>query len=461
MGLRGSAIEVGRNSSNSGEGRRIVLTSVGSLGDLHPYLAIAVELQRRGHRPVVACMPALRERVEAAGLETRPLRAATAQEPSAELIRRVFNGRKGIEFIIRRLILPMLRTAYEDTCAAAAGADLLIAHPLTFATRLVAETRRLPWISTQLAPMGMLSALDPPVLPGSGWLHSLPLKVRPAVYRALFRWGTRQTRHWMRPFDALRMELGLTDTGSPLFAGGRSPLRELALFSPSFGAPQPDWPAQTVATGFPFFDQPLVADPALADFLDVGPPPVIFTLGSSAVMDPGDFFRESALAARQLGRRALLLGASPALGTSERRGDVFACGYGSYAQIFPRAAAVVHQGGVGTTAEALRGGRPMLVVPYGADQPDNAARAARLGVGRVLARNRYRARRVAHELRHLLERPAYREQAARLGAKVRSEDGSARACDLIEDALARGAVQRTVEENACDAAGSATIQSRP
>ena len=432
------AIEVGENRTRNGGGRRIVLTCVGSLGDLHPYLALAMELKRRGHRPAVACMPAFQERVEAAGVEFRLLRASTTQEPSAELIRRVFNGRKGIEFIVRGLILPTLRTAYEDTCAAAADADLLIAHPLTFATRLAAETCRLPWISTQLAPMAMLSAQDPPVLPGFGWLRSVPLKVRPAVYRTLFWWGARQTRRWMRPFDALRTELGLPDTGNPLFAGGRSPLRELALFSPSFGAPQPDWPAQTVATGFPFFDQPIAADPALEAFLDAGPPPIIFTLGSSAVMNPGDFFRESAEAARRLGRRALLLGASPAFGASEHGSDLFACAYGSYARIFTQGAAVVHQGGVGTTAEALRAGRPMLVVPYGADQPDNAARVARLGVGRVLARPQYRAKRVARELAELLENSQYAERGEQLRAKIRAENGSGAACDLIEAALAAG-----------------------
>lgn len=113
-------------------------------------------------------------RVEAAGLAFRPLRATTSDQPSEELMRRIFHRRSGIEFIVRQLILPALRTAYDDTCAAAAGADLLIAHPLTFATRLVAETRNLPWISTQLAPSGVLSAEEPPLLPGLGGLHRLP-----------------------------------------------------------------------------------------------------------------------------------------------------------------------------------------------------------------------------------------------------------------------------------------------
>lgn len=423
-----------------------MLTCVGSLGDLFPYIALATELAKRGHRPVLATVPVHRERVEAAGLNFFPIRAATFTDPSPQLVRQVFNGRKGIEFIVRELILPALRTAYDDTAAAAEGADLLIAHPLTFATRLVAETRDLPWISTQLAPCGVLSASDPPLFPGLGWLHRLHPPA--AVWRGLWTLADRATRPWLAPYHALRVQLGLPDFGNPLFAGGHAPLRELALFSPLFGVPQADWPAQTVATGFPFPEQPESGDPALEAWLDAGTPPVVFTLGSSAVMDPGSFFRESARAARRLGRRALLLGATPAkvpppawrsvAGTQPRTpavqadGNSFVCRYTPYAQIFARAAAIVHQGGIGTTSEALRAGRPMLIVPFGADQPDNAARAARLGVARVLSRRQYRAGRVARDLRSLLEKEIYSLRAAALGRAIASETGTVRACEEIE-----------------------------
>lgn len=438
--------------ASGGGGRRIVLTAVGSLGDVHPYLALAQELRRRGHRPVVATLPGLGERVTAAGLEYAPLRAMVADQPSEELVRKVFRGPRGIAFILRELVLPSLRTAYADTLAAAAGADLLVAHPLTWATRLVAETCGLRWASTQLAPASMLSATDPPLLPGQGLLHRLPLG--PRGWRLLYRFADALLRRSLRPYDALRRELGLPDTGNPMFSGARSPWLNLALFSPVFGPPQPDWGAQTVATGFPFFAQELEPHPGLDAWLAAGPPPVIFTLGSSAVMMPGDFFRESARAARRLGVRALLLGVEPAaagmeagseagsetglgagFGTGIGAGeDVFCLRYGSYASIFPQGAAVVHQGGVGTTAEVLRAGRPMLVVPFGADQPDNAARVVRLGVGRTVSRGQYRERRVAEELRLLLG-PSTVAQAAALGTAVRAERGTERACDALERLL--------------------------
>ncbi len=423
-----------------------MLTCVGSLGDLFPYLALGIELAARGHRPVIATTPAHRRQVEAAGLPFKTLRAATVDEPTPALMRRVFNGRRGIEFIVRELILPALRTAYEDTCVAAAGADLLVAHPLTLATRLVAETRNLPWISTQLAPSGMQSATDPSLFPGLGWLYRLHPPA--TVWRAVWRLADRTTRRWLRPYEDLRTELGLRDFGNPLFRAGHSPLLELGLFSPRFGVPQPDWPPAAVATGFPLFGQAPVPAPELDAWLAAGSPPIVFTLGSSAVFDPGSFFAESLAAARHLDRRALLLGASaetcpgalpmPSLTSSaplRNDAEVFACRYLPYRQVFGRVAAVVHQGGIGTTSEALRSGRPMLVLPFGADQPDNAERLRRLGVARVLPRRAYRARRVAQELRKLLNIPAYTERAGSLGALISAERGAVEACDRMEVVL--------------------------
>ena len=437
----------GLQSAKMAASRRILLTTFGSLGDLHPYLALGQELARRGHQVTIATLALFRERVEAAGLHFHLLRGAIAEQPTPELMRRVLHSRNGVEYILRELVMPAFRHAYEDTLAAAEDADLLVAHPLTFATRLVAESRGLPWISTQLAPTGFLSAYDPPVLPGMGWLRRL--NAGPAVYRLLFRLADRQTRRWLRPVDALQAELGLPEAGNPLFSGGHSPACVLALFSPLVAQPQPDWPPQAVITGFPFFDQTLTVQPALGNWLDDGPPPVIFTLGSSAVMTPGDFFRESAAAARLLGVRALLLGFSrdgavnlADAGSGDAAGalagedpDIFAAPFASYAHVFPRGAAIVHQGGIGTTAEALRAGRPMLVVPFGVDQPDNAFRVERLGVARVLGRDLYKALRVARALRPLIESPDMTARAQQIGALIRAENGAATACDRIEQHL--------------------------
>jgi len=174
----------------------------------------------------------------------------------------------------------------------------------------------------------------------------------------------------------------------------------------------------------------------LMEFLDSGPAPIVFTLGSSAYWVARDFYRDSIEAARTLGRRALLLIGHPRnRPPSPLPEGVAAFEYAPYSEVLPRACAIVHQGGVGTTGQGMRSGRPVLIVPHAHDQFDNAARVERLGCGRVLARPRYNAHSVTRELRLLLEDPKYLEAAARVAEVVRAEDGARVAADEIEKVL--------------------------
>ena len=184
-------------------------------------------------------------------------------------------------------------------------------------------------------------------------------------------------------------------------------------------------------TGFTFYDgspgQELI--PELKQFLLLGEPPIIFTLGSAAVMAPGNFYQESIQAAKQLNRRAVLL-----IGKNtppENSKDILAVSYAPYSQLFPHASAIVHQGGIGTTAQALRAGRPTLIMPYSHDQPDNAARVERLGTSRTIPRKQYLAPRVADVLRELLENPKYSTTSAEIGRIIQAENGVDVACDAI------------------------------
>jgi UDP:flavonoid glycosyltransferase YjiC (YdhE family) len=203
------------------------------------------------------------------------------------------------------------------------------------------------------------------------------------------------------------------------------------------GEPQPDWPPQARITGFPFYRPPDQAlDPKLRQFLENGEPPLVFTLGTTAINDPGSFFEESAAAVRRLGQRAMFFVGH---GNQERcqdvSRDVIAVSYAPHELVFPFARAIVHQGGIGTLSETLLAGKPMLIMPYGHDQADNAWRARRLGVASVISRGRYRAGVVARELSRLLDDPAPRVAALRASREVSQERGCARAADQIEAAL--------------------------
>ncbi len=362
--------------------QRIVLTTFGSLGDVHPFLAIALGLKERGHVPIIATSGMYRQKIEDAGIGFHPVRPDLPEgETVATLMPRLMDQRKGGERIIREMLMPALRESYDDLLSAVRGADHLVSHLVTYAAPLVAEKTGIAWTSTMIAPIGFLSSHDPPVLAPFPLLAKLRF-LGPRFHRPLFRFLRWWVRSWSLPWHRLRGELGLPDTSRDPIFDQYSPRLIMALFSRLLADRQPDWPPQTRLTGFPFYDQHGAAGlpPALQSFLDAGPAPIVFTLGSSAVMDAGRFYEHSAAAAQHLGRRAVLL-----IGTGTRNlpaylpKDVFACEYARFSELFPRAAAIVHQGGVGTTGQAMRSGRPMLVIPYSHDQFDNAARVRALG----------------------------------------------------------------------------------
>lgn len=419
---------------------RILLTSFGSLGDIHPYLALALGLRDRGHRVALATHGFYRDKIEAEGIEFFPVRPNADPEDRA-LTSLVMDARKGPEHVLRGIILPALRESYEDLLAASHGADLLVGHPLTFAVPLVAGVLGIPWASAVLAPLGFFSAYDPPVLPPYPWLAHLRV-LGPRVNRLVMDFGRRSVLPWTEPVRRLREELGLPPGENPIFEGQHSPSLVLALFSALLGARQPDWPPQTVIAGHLFHDRhggPAELPAEVESFLAVGEAPLVFTLGSAAVLNPGTFFAESAAAAQSLGRRAVLVGADSQEGLPE---SILAVRYAAYSRLFPRAAAIVHQGGIGTVGQALAAGRPQLVVPFSHDQPDNAARLVRLGVARTLGRRRYRAAPAAAELRRLLTDPRYAGRATQAGEHVRRETGLETACAAIATMTDRSRVFR-------------------
>lgn len=411
-------------------GKRIVFCTLGSLGDLYPILALAREMKRRGHSPAVATTPVYRKLVEAENIGFHPVRPdLEADDP--EILRRVMDRNTGGRYIIGDLILPALRDAYEDTAAAATKADLLVTHPLTFAGSLFARKTGVPWASLALAPVSMYSAYDPSVLVGLPFAEKLT-SFGPAFQRGLLKTVAFLSEPMFKPFRKFEKELGLPSAPNPLFFGHSQQLA-LGLFSPVLAAPQTDWPLNSAATGFPFFEQKQGLPAEVERFLDAGDPPIVFTLGSAAVGVAGDFFERSAEAAQRLGRRAVLLVGSDPRNQPRRElpSGVIAIPHAPHAAVFPRACVVVHQGGIGTTGEAMRAGRPMLVVHYSHDQPDHAARLNRLGVARGISRERYNSDVAAGEIDALLRQKGYAERAAEVGAHVRSETGVATACDLL------------------------------
>lgn len=410
--------------------KHIVFATFGSLGDVHPFFAIGREMQARGHRVTLATSEYHRAKIEREGFGFQPVRPDIADFGGPAGIFRTFGeGLGGPIKVLRRDILPRLRETCDDLLSAAKDADFLGAHPIYYPAPLVAEKLRLPWAAMLLQPLALFSASDPSMLP-----------ILPATLQHLvFTLGAFATRPLVRPIHRLRADLGLPATSKhPMFGAQYSPRLNLALFSPLLAPPQTDWPAATIATGFPFFDDGNSAEEkqstSLQEFLEAGPPPLIFTLGSTAVDLSVQFYLDSFVAAQTLGYRAIFLASAEAVQQlrSPLPTGMLALRYAPHGALFPRAAAIIHSGGIGTTAQALRSGQPQLVVPFGFDQPDNARRVVRLGVGRTLPHRHYNAARAAQLLRTLLSDVTMARRAADIGRQVQFENGAVTAADAIE-----------------------------
>lgn len=397
-------------------------------------------MRDRGHKVTIATSEIYRAKIEGEGLRFRPLRPDfnfVLEDP--DIIRRAFHPRTGGAYILRKLLIPWIEQSYEDTLAAARDADFLVGHAITFATRTVAEVLQKPWMSVALQPSIFLSAYDPSSIPGAPFLDRLhPLG--PRFWGPAYRLIRHAARRWGRPLNALRGKAGLLPLNNALLDGMFSPTGTQAWFSKVLAEPQPDWQPRTTVTGFPFYDKlepGQCLTPELERFLADGPAPVVFTLGSAAVMDAGEFYAESLLAVRRLGCRAVMLIGRDArnLPVGPVPDTVHFAEYAPYSELLSRAAAVVHQGGVGTTAQSLRAGKPMLVVPMSHDQPDNGRRIAKLGVGAVIPRSKYRAESAAAALQQLTAAQSYRDAATRIAQVIAGEDGVSAACDGLEAAL--------------------------
>jgi rhamnosyltransferase subunit B len=426
-------------------GLRLVIATLGSLGDLHPFVAVARALKARGHDPVMAVPEDHLAKCRAAGLTAvrafpsyRELLAAQGLD-EAQSIRAVMQSS---DYLIRRILLPALAESTAAIHAQAEGADGVIVSPFALGGVIAAEARGLPLINGVLQPMSLMSACEPPRTPDFRMMIAAPRgRAGRAWNRAMLEViGLELRRRYSPVINAVRRSWGLAPMrAAPLFAHEVPPRLTLALYARSFAPAPPDAPPNTQVVGFPRFDSdsggPEFLSPDLKAFLARGEAPLVFTLGSFAVHAPGDFYGRSLKAARLLNRRSVLLigpeGASP----GDLGDDVHVAAYAPHSLLFPGAAAIVHHGGVGTTGQALHAGRPQLITPHMGDQPDNAARVSDLGVGATLSAARYRPERVARLLHRLLMDPDTLRRAEALADRLSGENGAVAAAAAIEAAL--------------------------
>jgi rhamnosyltransferase subunit B len=408
---------------------KILLTPIGSHGDVHPFVGLGMELRRRGHDVTLITNPLYQPMIERVGLPFVPVGTAEEFRTAIE-DPLVWHPTKGFKLLLTSA-LKLMRPLYELIARYRAAGDIVVVHsPIGFGARLAHEKLGVPLATVHIAPASLRSTAIPVVMPHV----SLPSWTPALVHRMMFWLGDRYVVSPVLdgPLNAYRAELGLPVIKRPLAEWWNSPQRIIGLFPDWFAPRASDWPAQVRLGGFPLFDERGMAEmPAeLEAFLQAGDPPILFTPGS-AMRHGQAFFRAALEACQTLSRRAIFLTMFPeqvpALPATIRHFS-----YVPFSQVFPRVAAVVHHGGIGTTAQGLAAGVPQLIMPMGFDQPDNAARLARLGVGDALSVKRFTGPNVAAKLQSLLQ-PQIRARCGELAKQMTTERPMENICSCIEE----------------------------
>jgi rhamnosyltransferase subunit B len=409
---------------------QVLMSAVGSAGDVHPFLCIGRALARRGHDVELLASPHFRQRIEDAGIGF----GALGTEADYDRIVRdagLWDPKYGFESIWREM-QPQLLDAHAAVLARIRpGPTVLVGSTLAWHMRLAQETQRLPAATVHLSPLCIFSAQAPARIPGLQDLGRWPawaVRVLHALFERVYL-----DRLLAPGLDATRRRLGLAPVRHVMSRWIHAPQRVVCAWPEWYAPVRSDWPAQAVTTGFPRWDAAPGASlpPALDAFLAAGPPPLGFTPGSA--MAHGRRFFEQALAACDaLGARALLISPYADQLPSPLPAFAHAVPYAPFDLLLPRLRLLVHHGGIGTAAQALAAGLPQGLVPFAHDQFDNAQRLVRRGVGLELRLDDARDAWVAalQRLQHDPQIAASCRRDARLVADA--GDPAERIADLIE-----------------------------
>ena len=386
---------------------RAVVTSFGSTGDIVPFVALARELQQQGHRPVLALSPHLSNVAERYGLEFFPI------GPNLREAQRAINlvdvaGPREMESIDERWSLiaqieSALPRAIEDLRIACRDADVLVSGNDQPASKIVHEITGTPFVSVQVEHFG----LEP---------------------------SARQVQMAASVYDPFLIEMGLTPLSDRLDKHARSSQLVLFAMSHHICPPPRDWPKHYHMTGFFFLDDKDVEPaPELVEFLTAGEPPVVISFGSMLHKDKSAMDQILLEAIRLSGYRAIIQQGWSGLAACDLPPDVYSADYISHSWLFPRAACVVHHGGAGTLAAAIRAGVPSVIVPHKYDQPLWARDAHSLGYTvPPIPLSNVSADRLAVGIAMTLATPRFHEAAVKWSEQIKAECGTRKAVRLIE-----------------------------
>jgi rhamnosyltransferase subunit B len=411
---------------------RILIHTLGSSGDVNPFFALGLTLRERGHVVHYALSPTFAEKARELGF------SATVAGPDADyrsdLVRQMLapsrDVTRPVRLLFERVLIPAIVPATEALEPLARNCDLFLSHTIQLAAPVVAARAGVLWASASPAAVCFPS--------GETDLPNVALRGLPRVLTRLSWAGA----HFVfRDLDARAnaeyARIGFPPQSNIALGGVYSRRLTLGLWSPSFFSRPADWPAWLQMGGYARWDAP--SQFPTAPVWEHGPassPRIVFTLGSSVVNDPRGYYQAALAAIAPTDWQAVLLGAPSDLPIpAALRPRVQILPYAPYADVFPHANAIVHQGGVGTTQAACYYGIPSLILPRGFDQWENAAHVQRQGWGLRLRPQDFSPTALRLRLERLLSDKAITSRVTQLGTEMRAEPGLTTAADLLEALL--------------------------
>jgi rhamnosyltransferase subunit B len=357
----------------------LIVTAIGSAGDINPLLMIAAEIRSRGHDVDFIANAYFERKIRDAGLSFLALGTVEDYQRAVD-DPEMWEPEKGFQAVWRTLreALPLNLDLIESRLR---QDTVLIGSTLAFASRIAQEKHGTRGSTIHLAPSCVISGHEPMAMPGISWLPKMPLVFRQWMMSTI-------DSFWLdgickQDLNDFRAQHGLSPIKSVMKTWMHSPDQVICAFPEWYAKPQPDWPPHTVMTGFPVYDRPedQSLTPELEQFLQSGEAPLVFTAGS-AMAHAKAHFRTAVEATKLAGMRAVLVSAYPDQIPASLPSNILYVPYAPFAVLFPRAAVVQHHGGIGTSAQCLAAGVPHLVSPFAHDQFDNASRLRHLGVAK-------------------------------------------------------------------------------
>lgn len=423
---------------------RILLATLGSAGDTHPYIAIAEQLARRGHTVAMLANPHFEHRIRSCGLQYFPL---GEERDFLEVLHdpRLAQEGKSPFLVIQALFNKTVEPSYlaMQELVRTFRPDVIVRHHILLAAGWVAEQHRIPCVTGTLTPSMWFHPDEPTIL-----RSYLPRSLQRALGKPIRMVGKVALRWFIdRPVNRVRGRLALAPLRDVFLREGTGGELVLGLWSSHFRPPLPGDPPHSKVCGFCFFDRAGgeadgTLPPELDRFLEAcdarDRPPVVFTLGTTIVHHAGNLFDVAIRACRELRRPiVLLVGSEHNAAQIQSAPDICVRTYAPHSLLMPRCAASVHHAGAGSAAQSLRSGRPSVSVPFVNDEFDIAHRMQQMGVSAYLPasklRSRTAVRNLAESLRQVTETASFLERAKEVGTRIRAESGAARAADLIEN----------------------------